>query len=424
MTVAVLAHLVDCSVRPLARRARAGLVLAGTALTLAACGGGDQVEKFQPAKMVVFGDEASALSAVSVGSGTLQGVKYGVNYIVLTRQLPETVKDNVKSGLTYNPADAFPSGAPNGAPGIVPDTFNSTVRRTFTVNVSYTDIHDAPQSSSQLVNYDYIYACSDQRLWTQIVANNYGLGFQNNGCPMESRGGAVSYAVAGAKVADVAAQAAAHRAELDRTTLVTILAGQNDVLEEFAAIRNTDAQHNAAKARMFAKGRELAAVVNDLVKTGARVLIVTLPDLGRSPYGLSFGGRESAGAMLLTELVKSFNNGFVGAGGVLNDGTKIGLVKFDDYAQQLLDDADGYDFDNVTGPYCTASRDPATGTALAAGAEPYTDAASLAFAQGCYNMSGSADPYKYFWADAVRLSPRVHSLLGAFAFDRAEEDAF
>src|SRR5690606_273286 len=126
-------------------------------------------------------------------------------------------------------------------------------------------------------------------------------------------------------VPSIKSQVAAHRSELDSGTLVTLLAGQNDILDEYYNSLATPAAHVAARERMVAKGKELAAIVNDITNTGARVLIISVPDLGLSPYARA-GGDD--GRRFMTALTKGFNDGFIGAGGVVNNGNKIGLVKF------------------------------------------------------------------------------------------------
>ena len=118
----------------------------------------------------------------------------------------------------------------------------------------------------------------------------------------------------------------AHRAELDSKTLVTIWAGQNDVIEQLAAYRATPGNLGNIKNELRARGERLGKAVNNLLNTGARVLIVTLPDLGKAPGAYADG-------LTLTEMTKAFNEGFTGVNGVVNDGTKIGLVKAFEFAR-------------------------------------------------------------------------------------------
>ncbi len=417
-----------------ARRRLAGVAVALVmTAALTACGGGDQVKKFQPSKIVSFGDESSTLVTEDVlddqsaVKGQLKGLKYTVNaqQIFINRDKDmNALVPAIPSGAVLSPSQAawvtFPdlSAVVTGSL-LVHNTDQIEVQ--FTLPVAYTDSGSVARTDPLAVTYQYAYLCGANRLWIQLLANGYGLGYKSQ-CAVDLDG-AVSYAQAGARVStdvggvlSIKSQVAAHRSELDSNTLVTVLAGQNDILEEYAASVATTSDHENAKARMVARGKELAAIVNDITNTGARVLIVTVPDLGLSPYARNTNGRE-----FMSALTKSFNDGFIGAGGVVNNGNKIGLVKFYDDSRNIADYLSSYGFSNISTPLCTGPFRKPDGTAVTAATAPFFGGEELRY---CTSANVTEDIGKYFWADEVNLSPGAHARLGSLAYQRADDNPF
>lgn len=409
-------------------RTGAAVSLAAMAVLLTACGGGDQVNEFKPAKMVSFGDEGSALVEQSVGSvGTIKGAKYGVNAMSLYTGYDSSLAILAPTGLpataTLTTTQAawvdYPSSGENTA-ALALNTLNDAflVQRVFNLSTTYTDTSlSGTQTGSFDVTYQYAYSCVDNRLWVQILANSYGFGFKSQ-CPMETRSGAVTYAENGATVTSTATQVANHRAELGSDTLVTMMAGQNDILDAYAQVKAGTLTLDAAKANMTTKGGELATIVNDIIKTGARVLLVKLPDLGVSPLALNDGG---VGPNRLEELSKAFNNGILNK--ITNDGTKIGLVNFYDYSRYIKESPSSYGFNNVTTPLCDATVYQPDGTPVTGGrTAPFYGGAGLL---NCNSLTTSGQSVTtYFWADEVHLSPGAHSYLGSLAYNRAKDNPF
>lgn len=418
----------------LRHRVGVGAVTLAAASVLVACGGGDQVKEFNPSKIVSFGDEASVLTSKDANGAELgvQGLKYTVNQLVVARglawpllsaqwavtpALPAGTLFNVRFRLpgTDTEAGLVPPTA-SGDPAVFHD--NRAIERTFNLDVKYkltATGADEPTVSSAVVAYQYVYDCTENRLWIQILANNYGLGFASgdSACPGDTRGGAVSHAQANAKVADVAAQVAAHRGELDSNTLVTMLAGRNDIFDELSKVVNGTVSEASAKANMKARGAALAAVVNDIIKTGARVILVNLPDQGYTPYGRSLG--KSA---LLFDLTESFNQGLTGTDGIVNDGRKIALVRFDNYFKRIKDDIrnDGQ-FVNITDSVCSF------GLGLDVAATVITDT-GMGYGLYCNTetLKAGVNELQYFWSDAINLSPGAHFRLGSLAYNQARDN--
>lgn len=428
MTFAVAARI---SVTLPAPRRVAGAAAVCLAALLTACGGGDQVEKFRPAKLVSFGDEASVLASESVdvggtSVGTLKGLKYTVNSLALEQGVAELFIPAVPSGaLITSTWDIYPTAPEIGLPTVVPDTGNSVVRRLFTLDVSYTLNGTPVNNPASQVGFDYAYVCTNNRLWIQLLANSYGKGYKDQ-CAADSEG-AHTYAEAGARVStdvtvdgvlrkSIKSQVAAHRSELDATTMVTILAGQNDVLQAYFDVRNSTLASNIAITQMRDRGRELAAIVNDITTTRARVVIVTLPSLWLSPYA------RQGDADLMKALTDSFNNGLTLTDGLINDGRKIALVALSDETSNiesaLVNNTTYYGFTNISTPLCTSGRRP-DGSVVTPAVAPFFGGDELRYCNSA-TINNSLDISTYFWADEVNLSPGAHARLGSFAYDRVE----
>jgi outer membrane lipase/esterase len=385
------------------RRLGAVALAAALAVGLSACGGGDQVNKFTPGKMVSFGDELSYIGSQSVpnGSGTslLMGQKYGVNYVA-------------KSVVYFNGSTQISDSATLAA--VADDTYASptyTLDSTLTSQLfSITETSQDTASTTRL-NTTLWSCASSARLWNQILAAAYGLGFKNQ-CPTDASG-ANTYAAVGAKVADVLAQFEAHRSQLDSTTLVTVWAGQNDVLEMLAAYKTTPGNLEAYKAELKARGERLGQAINGLLSTGAKVLLVSVPDLSKAPGA-------GSDKVALNELTQAFNAGLIGLNGVVNDGTKIGLVKAYDLVKDIVENPTNYGSINVTAALCdTAALKTPTGSASSSLLDCVYDANGVA---GSTISGATLDTH--LWASDYLLAPLGQAKVGALAFTRLSNNPF
>lgn len=411
------------------RVSRTGVALAATTVLLAACGGGDQVKKFKPANIVSFGDEASALVTETVGStGSVLGLKYGVNALSL---YPNRKADLTTVDLTLAPVSSNTILANTSQTGwsIYPTVTHTvtgieTLSGSNVVVVQYEDlptqVTNGTTTSTEAVdiNYRYNYSCYDSPLWIQIVARNYGKGY-NSQCPMEGGTGAVTYAEGGAKVASVATQVAAHRGELNSETLVTLMAGQNDVLELYAQLKANAITLDSARAELTNRGGALAAIANDIIKTGARVLLVRLPDLGLSPLAREEGRTED-----LRKLTLAFNEGILNK--ITNDGRKIALFNFYDYTNYMdeyVRDNRTYDnIGNMSAPLCSDTVYKPDTTQVAGGSVAPLYAGDGLLYCSSLTLNSGASTTSYFWASKTNMGPAAHSSLGTRAYDLADNN--
>ncbi len=241
--------------------------------------------------------------------------------------------------------------------------------------------------------------CKALPIWTQVVANVYGFGFAE--CPVGTgEQKAIARAKPGARAADLKTQVQAQVSAggcADKD-LVTVMIGTNDIRDLYeqsraASAPSKDALLEAARQR----GLEIATQVNALVDRGAKVIVVTIPDVGLSPWGLAQG---ATGASLLTELTAALNGRI--RVNILNDGRFVGLVLGDEFSQTAARVPVAYSLTNATTAACAVAPPACTSATLASGA--------------------TADGW--LWADSTWLATGGHRQLGALAEARARLNPF
>ncbi|MBC8057967.1 MAG: esterase [Rhizobiales bacterium] len=244
--------------------------------------------------------------------------------------------------------------------------------------------------------------CASSPIWIQAVAAIYGLVFPQ--CPgVFADPASRIYATNGATVADITTQidAQLNSGGFGTNDLATVLVGANDVIAQFQQYPAVG--EDQLGANLSTAGAALAAQVNRLAGLGARVLIVTIPDMGLTP----FAGDRSAGSTdgnpaLLTRLSTRFNDALLA--NILNDGRKIGLVQLDEYLK-AVDTQTRFgvgSFNNTTQFACTVALPNCTSSTVVA------DSVNAV----------------WLWADNRRLSPSGQSGLGSLASSRAQNNPF
>jgi outer membrane lipase/esterase len=367
------------------RRLRLSLALAAALGGAAACGGGgDTVNSFDPQRLLVFGDEASVLSgppADEPGPGANQpapiGSKYSINAL-----------DPVTDGTTE-------------------------------------DLE--PTASAQ--NPDGYGNCRSDPLWIQELADEYGFGFEQ--CKGDRPVRATTFAANGATVAGVKAQIDAFL-RTDRFSsrdLVGIYAGLHDILEIYRGVTSasqcrynaSDPDSSGAAARAAReRGDDLAKQVARVADNGngGRVLFVTVPDVGATPFGR--GENEAHGNDFdrrdcLEDLTDAFNGG-LRANKDIQDGRHVGLVALDEQLDLILDEPDDWDYDNVTQAACLTEipLDPNNPTGAKAAMSSLLKCTTATVAR-----SGT-----HLWADALHFGPELHERFGELAERRADRNPF
>jgi len=244
--------------------------------------------------------------------------------------------------------------------------------------------------------------CSRSPLWIQTVASAFALAFDRCLGTATTASGQV-LARAGHKVADIAAQIAAVQGNvLGEQDLALVMIGGNDILELYGTYPSTGRAALLAEARV--RGAALGAQVNQLALRGPAVVVLTIPDIGLSPFAL--GQNTSTGdatrSALISELVAAFNNRM--SVELINDGRLIGLVYGDLEVQNEVKFLASYGLVNVTAPAC---KDTAV--------LPDCTTATLV---------DTATASTWLWADSLRLSPVAQARLGLLAQSRAQGNPF
>lgn len=252
--------------------------------------------------------------------------------------------------------------------------------------------------------------CEANPIWTQVLAESFGPRFPQcnpNGLNAPS----LIYATVGAKAADLMTQVQAHLASdsFGSKDLVTVYAGLHDILELYAQYPAASA--DALTATAEARGRLIAEAVNAVSNAGGRVLVVTVPNVALTPFGVLQDDVGSDRRTLLSRLTDRFNASM--RLGLLNDsGHTIGLVDAADLIQYRYNNPSSLGLTNVTDGAC----DLPTGTA--------TTACTQDTLKKNDDGSALATATTWLWADDFQWSPIGHQQVGSVANTRARNNPF
>jgi phospholipase/lecithinase/hemolysin len=244
--------------------------------------------------------------------------------------------------------------------------------------------------------------CARNPIWTQAVASGFGLAFERClGAAAAASG--QSMARAGAKVADFAAQIAAVQGAVpSKSDIAVAMFGMNDILELYAQYPTRSRDDLLGEVR--ARGNAMGAQVNALAQSGPPVVVLTVPDLGLTPFAAAENTRtgDATRASLLSELTSAFNNRMSVA--LINDGRLIGLVYADIELQNHAKFPAGFGLGDVTSAACLDSAAPPACTTS--------------------TLLTNATSTTHLWAGALVPGPRFHTSLGSAAAFRALNNPF
>lgn len=252
--------------------------------------------------------------------------------------------------------------------------------------------------------------CATYPVWPQVVADGYGMVFSEcNPTAVASPAGVMKASV-GATVADVVAAVSAFQASSTFTpqTLVTVMAGQHDILNAYKAYDAGTLSRALALSQVSAAGKALGALVNNVANqgSGGRVLYSTPPNLGYSPFAAAELVRTSDAdrVTLLKELTLAFTAALRLE--VVNDGRYAALITADELTISMSDPTKmvSYALTNIVDPVCTVALPNCTTATMAAGAAGV----------------GTA----YLWADAQHPGVSFQSRVGLAALNRARNNPF
>lgn len=250
--------------------------------------------------------------------------------------------------------------------------------------------------------------CDSNRIWIQELASHYDIVFAECNPNFLASPKGKMLAVPGATTDGLTAQIQNFTASdsIRNDDLATVLVGMNDILEAYSAFPAEDEEELVR--RMEAAGERAAARVNELAAAGARVLIVTAPDLGVTPFAKDEDDEHgNVRSRLLTRLGDAFNRSMRLK--LVNDGSKIGLLLFDDLLRSMVRVPGAYSLNEVETPVCADEVEL-----------PNCSNKTLISSDHSPTPSTST----YMWADSIRPGVAVHFTLGAQAINRATNNPF
>jgi outer membrane lipase/esterase len=250
----------------------------------------------------------------------------------------------------------------------------------------------------------------------QSVASYYGMVFA--ACnPNAATPKAFMHARLGAKVDDATTGLKTQLdgiADLGDTDMLIVMIGANDMIDLYERKVAGEFTAATATAEAIRRGRVAAAQINRLLGTGARALVITIPDMGKSPYGVAANKTDAGAAALMTTLSSEYNAALrLGIDATDFDGRNYGLVLADDVMAAIDRFPTSYLTEpsniteaacpTVTADKCVLTDDVAT-TTLVAAANKATNS--------------------YLWASDRHMAFAAHSQIGAQAVSRAANNPF
>ena len=252
---------------------------------------------------------------------------------------------------------------------------------------------------------DSVVDCTKNPIWVQALAADFGKPLAS--CPGSSTTAvSLTYAVASAKVDNLRLQVDAHLAAdaFGEKDLVTMFVGMHDILEQYALVA-TDGESTITE-RLRERGTALGAQVNRVATGGSPVLVVTVPDLGRTPWGAAEETANAGRVALLNRLTSTFNTAMRLE--IINDGRMIGLVDAFDLFGAMLKFPGNYGLTNTATPACQSTV-----------TVPDCTTATLIQDNGA-----TVDPVRFLWADRQHFGPTGHRYIGVIAVARARNNPF
>ena len=252
--------------------------------------------------------------------------------------------------------------------------------------------------------------CTQNPIWTQTLANSYGLVYANCNVNAAFETAAVDLTTVGGTVDDVVQKVSAFQAgdTFNGNDLVTIWVGMNDVINEYKANANGDPTE--LLSNMNAQGATLARTVNAIAAAGAKVILLTIPDMSYTPFAYTESLRgDFDRAKLLSDMSTQFNLGL--RSNIINDGSKIGLVLVDDLVRNATRSPSSFGLISLPNQVygCLDSAPLPTCTRDTLRDDPSTGQVATAF---------------FMWADATHLGNVMQTNIGNQAQSRAHSNPF
>ncbi|MDH4389822.1 MAG: SGNH/GDSL hydrolase family protein [Aquabacterium sp.] len=252
--------------------------------------------------------------------------------------------------------------------------------------------------------------------FVQQLASFYGMVFAECN-PTAATPRAVIHARLGARVDDATSGMRAQLAGvggLAASDMVTVMIGANDMIDLYERKRAgtlTDAQARAEAVRL---GRVAAGQINQILGAGARALVFTIPDMGRSPYAVNANKTDAGAAALISVLSSTYNAALrLGIDSTDYDGRNYGLVLADDIMAAIVRFPGSF----LGSPTNVVDAACPTVNADACALTDSTATTTLVAAAGARTNT-------YLWASDRHMGPVAHAQIGAQAVSRAANNPF
>lgn len=258
--------------------------------------------------------------------------------------------------------------------------------------------------------------CLLQPTFTQQIASYYGMVFAECN-PTAATPMAFIHARPGAQVDDATTGLQAQLAGitgLGSTDMLMVMIGANDMIDLYERKLAGTLTAAQATAEAIRRGKVAAVQINQILGTGARALVFTIPDMGKSPYAINANTADTTAAALLTTLSTEYNAALrLGIDSTDYDGRNYGLVLADDVMAAIERFPGSFLASpsnvkeavcpTVTADQCVLS-DSDTTTTLVAAAQKATNT--------------------YLWASDRHMGAVAHAQIGSQALSRAINNPF
>ena len=252
--------------------------------------------------------------------------------------------------------------------------------------------------------------CTQNPIWNQALANSYSLVYSNCNVNANFETNAIDLTTVGGTVDDVSKKVDAFKAgdTFNGNDLVTIWVGMHDVLAEYQA--NATGDETILLQDMNEQGAKLAGIVNAIAAAGAKVILLTIPDMSYTPFAYTESQRGDFDRLkLLSDMSTQFNLGL--RSNILNDGSKIGLVLVDDLVRNAV---------RSPGSFGLISLDNQTYGCLDTAPLPTCTPDTLRNDPSTGQQATSS----FLWADATHLGNVLQTQIGTQAVGRAHSNPF
>lgn len=206
-------------------------------------------------------------------------------------------------------------------------------------------------------------------------------------------------------------------ASVGGSDMVLVMIGANDMIdlyEQKKAGALTAAQAGTEAAR---RGGVAAAQINRILRTGARALVVTIPDMGKSPYAVTANKTDTTAAALMTTLSSEYNAALrLGIDSTDFDGRNYGLVLADDVIVAMARFPNSF----LSSP--ANAVDAACNSATPDTCVLTTSKDTTTLVDGAKNASSPTSAY--LWATDRHLGPVAQNQISSQAISRAVNNPF